>query len=157
VSFSWKRGSNPYLTCSYSILGLGPFANKAVINQQAKELLKKTKTANSGKNQLSIDEYAISDAAKRLQHPRTHAEELLLVHPQTPQDIRKRKRLAKELKKTAVPESMVTFLKLRDPLALFWFTPTPEAEIAPIPGWDELGLAEPGGPDDCEDDIIFDT
>jgi hypothetical protein len=154
MSFTWKRGTNPYVDNAFGILGLGPFANKVEINQRAKELIKMAKTA--ARTGSGIDEHTINDASKRLQQPRTHAEETLLVHPQTPQDTRRRNRLVKEVKETAVPEKNTAPLRFRDPLALFWFTPLPDPAIAQAPSWEDLGLPASGGEEDLLDDVVFD-
>ena len=157
MPFKWKKGSNPYMNNAFGILGLGPFANKAVINQRAKELIKTVKSSvRTDSGDHAIDEHTINDASKRLQQPRTHAEEALLVHPQAPQDKRKRNRLVKELKETAVPEKNNEPLRFRHPLALFWFTPLPDPVIAQAPAWEDLGLPDAGGDEDLSDDVVFD-
>lgn len=154
MPFTWKRGSNPYLNNAFGILEIGPFANKAIISQRAKELIKTVKTPS--KTDSGIDEHTINDALKRLRKPRTHAEEKLLVHPQTNQDMRRRNRLIKKLMEKAVPEKNDTPLKLCHPLALFWFTPFPDPAIVQAPTWDELGLPEAGGEEDMLCDVVFD-
>lgn len=154
MSFTWKRGTNPYLDNAFGILGLGPFANKAEINQRARELIKTVKT--SARSGSGIDEHTINDASKRLQQPKTHAEEMLLVHPQTPQDMRRRKRLVKDLKEAAVPEKNNSPPRFNHPLALFWFTPVPDPVIAQAPSWEDLGLPAAGGEEDLLDDVVFD-
>lgn len=149
----WKRGSNPYVDNAFGVLQVGSFANAAYIAARADDLVRaaRRKAGNSAQ-----DEHAIAQASNVLSSPVSRAEEQLLVHSQVRRDVDRPRRLAGQIEQAAVLPPERELPALRDPLAIFWFTPAPTEDIAPLPPWDALQLTAIGDPEDLALDIVFD-
>lgn len=140
----WKRGTNPYADNAFSVLQVGSFATPGYIIASANNL-------------VAADRHPIDQAARLLRDPATRAEEQLLAHPQVRRDTKRPQRLARDIDAAAVLPAQAATPALRGTASIFWFTPAPGADVAPLPAWDALGLAAIGTHDDLALDIVFDV
>jgi hypothetical protein len=157
MPLKWQRGTNPYIHHYFGKLRLGPHATAPQIAVKPKELVK---LLNGGQKVelagLALDEHALKEAANELREPKTLAQELLLVHPQSQRETGKLRGLLTKLGQLNWSEGRFP-LNLVHPLALFWFLPAPGSEAAELPPWEAFGFAEPGSPEDAAFDIVFDA
>ena len=157
MPLKWRQGVNPYVFNYFGILQLGPTTPPRQIVAQAKnlaQLLVAGQTLELGGEKL--DEHAISDASSKLRDPRPHAEELLLVHPQSEGGKSRLKKTCSELQKLAVIPAERPTPELHDPLAALWFVPVPSPKASEIPPWVDFDFVTPGDEDDRQLDIVFD-
>jgi hypothetical protein len=157
MPIKWKYGSNLYADTCYARLRLGPNVAPGTIIAQAGELRKKlaagVKLEIAGR---ALDEHDIAEAQKKLLDEPSRTHELLLVHPEPASEAKRIAATCEQLRKAAEPSDERTPLPLVVPEAIFWFVPEPGPEAAELPPWNAFGFAEPGGPEDREDDIVFD-
>lgn len=156
MPLKWERHVNPFVHTHFGRLRLGPNASRRQINDTAAELLKKLvaghKITIGG---VELDEFAISDASKKLLEPGPLALELLLTHPQPREDGHKTKKLCEQVRKVGLPAEPRR-MTLVHPAAVFWFTPTPGPEVLPLPHWEDLDTVRAGSDEDLDLDCAFD-
>ncbi len=156
MPFVWKKRRNFYYLSSFGILRLGPFARSIQIVDQARELGKEIRSGRGLEIRgVEINEHMLGDASRRLRQPKERAEELLLIHEQTRTDRRRRKRLIKELRTVSELPDDDASLRLRHPLALFWFTPLPGKGAVECPSLEEFNVPAADDPEELEADIVF--
>lgn len=158
MPLKWERGSNPYVHSYFGKLRLGPKIPPAGILQRARDLIKILSTGEVIKLRgIELDEHSINEASRKLNEPGPMAQELLLVHPPLQGDNKKLTGLAASVSEVASLEQERPNLSLLHPAAIFWFTPTPGPECAPLPDWGEFGFTGPNDELDLELDIVFDS
>jgi hypothetical protein len=157
MPLKWERGKNLYVHSYFGRLKAGP---NTLIRQLISLADNQIKVFAAGKKidlaGVELDEHAISEAKKAFLNPRSHAEELLLAHPQSHREQKKLKQIAEQIRETAQLPDTTGSMALYHPLAIMWFLPSPGPEAAELPPWSEFAFVEAGDPEDLELDIVFD-
>jgi hypothetical protein len=160
MPFKWEKKKSPYRSNCYGTLKLGPNAEPKEVRAQAKNItdVLKVGMAVESAARVNLDEYAVNEASRMLNDPRTWAEELLLMHPQPQREgPDKLKKLVEEVRKSAsLPEGRPR-IPLRSAMGLLWFVPAPGPEAAQLPDWNDLGMVGPLDPEDLALDVVFDV
>jgi len=153
----WQRGVNPYVFSYFGKLRSGPNATLTQIKARAADYTRRI-AAGETLDLLGqpLDDFAVSEAARRLLEPAGHAEELLLVHPQRPDARGNLDALANKMAQAATLPDRPRTLALAHPGAIFWFLPAPDVDAASLPEFGKLGLVAAGDEPDLQLDIVFD-
>jgi hypothetical protein len=157
MPLKWQRGVNPYVFNYFGTLRCGPNSTALQIQARARDLARQV--AARGGVELAgqpLNEFAISEAAKKLLEPDVQAEELLLVHPHRPAERGNLDALVGKLAQTATLPDQRETPALVHPTAVFWFLPAPDGEAAALPEFETLGLVAAGDEPDVQLDIVFD-
>ena len=158
MPLQWRRDHNPYLHNPFGILGVGPNTPPDHIAAVAEQLARRAKVGQPPRLAgQPLGPHQIREARNRLLDDRTRAPELLLAHPEAQQVHKPIQRLAAGLKQAAVLPQSDEPPPLLHPAAIFSLVPCPEPDAAQWPALDDIGLVEPGDPEDLALDIVFDS
>src|ERR1700733_5108099 len=153
-ALKWERGTNPYVHNLFGRLQIGPTVRPTAIIQRARGLAQRLSAGEEiVLREVHLDEHAISEASRKLNESGPMAQELLLVHQPVQGDNGKLKALAVSVSEAAALAPECPPISLLHPAAIFWFTPTPGPECAPLPNWAEFSFPGPNDESDLELDI----
>jgi hypothetical protein len=159
MPLKWERGTNPYVHNYFGKLRVGPTMRPAGMLQRAKDLIQRLDEETIELRGISLDEYLIKEAARKLSEPGggALAQELLLVHPPHQGESKKLKVLAANISELATVAEERPRLMLLHEAAIFWFTPLPGSECATLPEWEDFSFTRSNDEADLDLDIIFDS
>jgi hypothetical protein len=157
----WERArKSPYACNHFAVLRIGPNARRPEISQMSQEIVRQLQAGNKVQCACGheVDVHQVGHATSQLLEAGPLAEELLLIHPQPPRDIKaKQKILVDNLHKVATLPMRRDPLPLRHPAAIFWFTPAPSADAVELPAWEDFPLVRAGDAEDLALDIVLDS
>ena len=158
MTLKWHEDRNPYVFNPFGILQLGPFAKPNEIVPQEKKLRTKLKRGSQTLELagVTLEEHDLGDASKQLRDPKSLAEALLLVHPQTRINARRRKSLIESVLGEDSAAPLADRVKFNHAGGVCWFAP-PATEALEQPTWEQIaGSLAAGGGTDLLLDIEFD-